>query len=256
MGYGIAGGVVGIILMFGAWKWLTSYATTHGGGSYIPTIGSRPRRLAGVPEEAPADAKMPPGMEVLRHGADAVQLPAVEETATHQAPDAAHAAESGSDAPPAVETSPAIVEAAPTPSEAESAPVAVEPESDDVVVTEEVVTIIEGADSGIIISEIHHGDADQGEYVRIENTGPNPVALEQWRLTDEGDKHEYSFLSLILQPGTSLRVHMWRGEDTETDVYVGRRNNWWNDGGDTVYLYDAAGVLVHSLVTRTVDDEE
>ncbi len=75
MGWGIAGGVVGILLMIGAYKWLTSWAGAHQGGTYISTIGSRPRRLAGVPEEAPPDAIAPPAMEVLRYNSAPVVIP-------------------------------------------------------------------------------------------------------------------------------------------------------------------------------------
>jgi len=104
-----------------------------------------------------------------------------------------------------------------------------------------------GAESGIVVIEVHQGSDDQGEHVVIFNGGASRVALEGWKITDEGEKHTYEFLAVILDPEASLRIHMWRGEDTSTDLYVGRRNRWWNDTGDTVYLYDAAGALVHSL---------
>jgi hypothetical protein len=40
---------------------------------------------------------------------------------------------------------------------------------------------------------------------------------------------------------------MGAGENTDTDLYVGEDLRWWNNTGDTAYLYDAAGDLVHTL---------
>ena len=223
MGWAIAGGVLGLILMFGSYRWLTGWATARSGGVSIPMIGTRPRRLAGVPEEAPDDARMPPAMVVLRHGSQPLVVepepaaPAVVEAPPPTEPMVAHAA-----AEPAV----AVADESPAP-----AVPAAEP----------------GAASGVVVAAINQGSEDQGEFVLIANSGPNPVSLEGWRLTDEGDKHVYDFPAVLLASQMSVRVHMWRGEDTETDLYVGRRSRWWNNDGDTAYLYDAAGILVHSL---------
>jgi hypothetical protein len=73
------------------------------------------------------------------------------------------------------------------------------------------------------------------------------VVLEGWRLTDEGEQHAYEFGSLVLVSQATLRVYMRAGENTDTDLYVGEDLRWWNNTGDTAYLYDAAGDLVHTL---------
>lgn len=229
MGWAIAGGVLGLILMFGSYRWLTGWATARSGGVSIPTIGTRPRRLAGVPEEAPEDARMPPGMVVLRHGG----RPLVVES--EAAPAAAEAEESV--APPAA-----------------PAPAPAEPPVVDEAPAPEVPPIEPGAASGVVIAAINQGSDDQGEFIVVTNSGPNPVSLERWKLTDDGEKHVYEFPAIVLTSQTSLRIHMWRGEDTDTDLYVGRRSRWWNDGGDTAYLYDAAGTLVHSHSSQAEDD--
>ena len=233
MGWAIAGGVAGIVIMFGAYRWLTGWATARSGNVSIPTIGSRPRRLAGVPEEAPSDARTPPAMEVLRPG----EVAEVDEPVDEQ---------------PAEEVSEVEAEADTEAAEAVEA----DDSEDEAAVEEEAVAVVTGgADSGIEVEQVNQGSEDSGEFVVIANAGSAPVGLEGWKLTDEGSKHEYSFGSLVLQTGASVRVHMWRGEDTESDLYVGRRNRWWNNTGDTAYLYDSEGTLVHSLVVEAVDED-
>ncbi|HLT20678.1 MAG TPA: lamin tail domain-containing protein [Thermomicrobiales bacterium] len=224
MGWGIAGGVLGIILMFGAYKWATSWATARAGGTYIPTIGSRPRRLAGVPEEAPPDAIMPPAMEVLRYGEEPVVVPDASERSDEQAGDA-----------------PVIVQ--------EEAGEAMAPEAE-----EEIETISAGEGSGVVIASVVRGAKDQGEYVVIENTGATAVQLKNWKLTDSNSRNEYVFGNVVIRAGASLRVHMWAGKDTATDVYVGRRRSWWSEGGDVAQLYDASGHLVYSQSVAVADD--
>ncbi len=228
MGWAIAGGVLGIILMFGAYRWIVGWSTARAGGVYIPTIGSRPRRLAGVPEEAPIDAKAPPAMEVLRHGQAPVFV-APRDVEQTMAVEGGVAGES------------VVFTATDYPVE--------EALKDDGESGAAIGLIVDGADAGVVVAAVSHGSKDTGEHVVIANNGPHPVGLEGWRLTDDGEVHVYEFPSIILEPQTEVRVHMWRGEDTATDLYVGRRNRWWNDTGDTAYLYDAAGVLVHELPT-------
>lgn len=133
----------------------------------------------------------------------------------------------------------------PPPVEAEEAP------DTEVFPAAEPVT---GALSGVEVTELSLDSEDQGEFITISNGGPNPVSLKGWKLTDEGEKHVYVFPAVILASSATVRVHMWRGEDTETDLYVGRRSRWWNNESDTAYLYDASGALVHSL--RSGEDSD
>ncbi len=41
-----------------------------------------------------------------------------------------------------------------------------------------------------------------------------------------------------------MRLRSGAGTDTASDLYWGRGQAVWNNGGDTVYLYDAAWGLV------------
>lgn len=97
------------------------------------------------------------------------------------------------------------------------------------------------------VTAIHHGtDGGEGEWVMLVSDDFGPIQLEGWKLTDEGARHAYTFPAVTIAPSGRLRVHMWDGVDDGDDLYVGRRQHWWNNDGDTAYLYDAHGTLVHS----------
>lgn len=97
------------------------------------------------------------------------------------------------------------------------------------------------------ITAVHHDSVDDaGEWVQIVNVGYSAVQLAGWRLTDEGEKHSYTFPPVVIEAQQAIRVHMWHGVDDANDLYVGRRQRWWNNEGDTAYLYDREGRLVHT----------
>jgi len=81
------------------------------------------------------------------------------------------------------------------------------------------------------------------EYVCLENAGTEAVDLSGWCVKDEKD-HTYCFPAFILAPGAVVRVHTGGGVNSATDVYWNHDGAVWNNGGDTVYVYDAAGALV------------
>lgn len=88
-------------------------------------------------------------------------------------------------------------------------------------------------------------DGDRsGEYVTIKSFDPYPVDLTGWTLTDVGPRMTYEFPSIVLQPGSEIRVHNCTGTDTTTELFTSRCTAWWNNDGDTAYLHDAEGRLV------------
>jgi hypothetical protein len=133
-----------------------------------------------------------------------------------------------------------------------SAPTLSEPSADDAATlapSADDATALAPSAGTLEIVEIRQsvrGD-DVGEWVLLRNGSGALVELHGWRLTDEGDKHTYTFPACALAPAGELRVHMWSGDDTLTDLYVGRKQPWWNNAGDTAYLFDAAGTLIVSL---------
>jgi hypothetical protein len=147
----------------------------------------------------------------------------------------------------ALTESEALSEAEPLP---ETAPL---PDSAPGAITETLppppLALVELAPGMLEIVEIRQavrGD-ETGEWVLLRNTHLEPVQLLGCRLSDEGDKHQYTFPDCVLAPAAELRVRMWSGDDTPTDLYVGRKLPWWNNTGDTAYLSHANGTLLASL---------
>ncbi len=102
------------------------------------------------------------------------------------------------------------------------------------------------------------GDEDPAaEYVCLVNEGEEAVSLTGWKLTDaEGIVNSLPQFSLA--PRATVRVHPGGGEslaDTSHDLYGGKGASW-NNGGDTISLFDADGVEVDSRVYPERDDGE
>jgi len=81
------------------------------------------------------------------------------------------------------------------------------------------------------------------EYVCFENQGVEPANMADAHVRDEADC-TYDFPPFTLAAGGRVKLHTGWGTDTATDLYWGRSSAVWNNGGDTVYLYDADWNLV------------
>lgn len=95
------------------------------------------------------------------------------------------------------------------------------------------------------------------EYICLVNEGEDAVELTGWELTDaEGIVNVLPLSSL--EPRATVRVHPGGGDeraDTASDLY-GSEGTTWNNGGDTVTLYDADGAEVDSESFAERDDGE
>jgi len=83
-----------------------------------------------------------------------------------------------------------------------------------------------------------------GEWVRISNSGSDPVTMTSWSLSDEGNKHVYRFPSFTLSAGSSVTVYTGSGANTATALYMGFSQAVWNNDGDTATLKDTAGNII------------
>jgi competence protein ComEC len=82
------------------------------------------------------------------------------------------------------------------------------------------------------------------EWVAIANHGNGTVDLAGWTLGDEAG-HTYTFPEdAELASAANLTVHTGEGEDSVEELYWGRSQAVWNNGGDRATLRDAAGGLV------------
>ena len=99
------------------------------------------------------------------------------------------------------------------------------------------------SDGGIEISSLSLKE----EYVKIKNSGSSSVDLTGWEIKDEDNKHTYTFPSFQLEAGATVTLYTIEGSDTETELYWGSGNPFWNNDGDTAFLYDSEENLVDSL---------
>lgn len=83
------------------------------------------------------------------------------------------------------------------------------------------------------------------EYVCFENQGGTAANLSGWQVKDAAN-HTYTFPTFTLSAGTRVKLHTGSGTNTATDLYWGSGQFIWNNGGDTIFLYDNVGTLVDS----------
>lgn len=80
---------------------------------------------------------------------------------------------------------------------------------------------------------------DEGEYIRIRNTGSEDLKLDDWRVEDEAS-NSYTFETVSLEPDESLKLY----SDNENATYNWDSGYVWNMNGDTAYIYDEEDRLV------------
>lgn len=83
-----------------------------------------------------------------------------------------------------------------------------------------------------------------GEWVNLTSTGNESVEISGFELSDEAG-HVYRFpQGTRLASNATLTVYTGQGDDTATELYWGRGQAVWNNGGDTARLVDTEGRLV------------
>ena len=87
----------------------------------------------------------------------------------------------------------------------------------------------------------------ESEWVCIANRGAGPIDLTGWVLQDAGVA-AFIFPQFGLESGARVRVRTGCGADGVEDLYWCHegRSAVWNNGGDSVRLFDAAGNLAAS----------
>lgn len=82
------------------------------------------------------------------------------------------------------------------------------------------------------------------EYIVLENTGDQPVAIGGWTVTDAAGT-TYTFpANFTLDAGATVTLHTGHGTDTTTDLYWNRTTPVWNNDGDTIIVTTDTGTEV------------
>lgn len=89
------------------------------------------------------------------------------------------------------------------------------------------------------------GSDVEGEYVLIQNFTGSLVNMTNWTLRDQAG-NTFTFPPFPLSPGASVRIWTKSGTNTAQDLYWGRGTAVWNNDGDTAYLRDSLGALIHT----------
>ena len=100
------------------------------------------------------------------------------------------------------------------------------------------------AQQGVVISEVTGGGAAETELILLVNESNSAVDLRGWTLGREGGA-VYTFGSVNLFPGSSVRLHTGVGESNSVDLYWGREEPAWLSGS-VVRLVNGRGELVSS----------
>ena len=83
-----------------------------------------------------------------------------------------------------------------------------------------------------------------GEYVILENSSSEAIAIEGWRLCDLAN-HCFRFpAGATIEGGGRVLIHTGTGQPDGERFYMGRRQAVWNNDGDTATLYDSEGATV------------
>lgn len=87
------------------------------------------------------------------------------------------------------------------------------------------------------------------EWVDLRNEGVAPVDLSGWRVRDESASNRFDLPDgFTLAPGTEVRIRSGCGEPTASELFwCASGAAIWNNDGDTAFLLDPAGNVVHFL---------
>lgn len=88
-----------------------------------------------------------------------------------------------------------------------------------------------------------------GEFVVIRNQSEMGVDMTGWMVKDESATHRFSFpAGYVLGAGASVTIYTGCGQDSAAKLYwCSPRGAVWNNDGDTAFLLDHHGNVVHDL---------
>jgi hypothetical protein len=110
--------------------------------------------------------------------------------------------------------------------------------------------VVPGQNTGVSLAELNL----QGKYVRITNSGPTPVVMTGWKITNsQGNALNFidfplgggATFTYVLNPYATITVFFGReGMVSGSELYYPYGVDFWNQQGDTASLYNPQGQLV------------
>ena len=91
------------------------------------------------------------------------------------------------------------------------------------------------------------------EWMVVQNTKSEAVNLSGWTLRDES-RHVYTFPSVKLGAGQTLKVHTGSGSNSSSHLYWGSGNYVWNNTSDKAQLRTSSGASKDTCSWTTSDD--
>lgn len=83
------------------------------------------------------------------------------------------------------------------------------------------------------------------EYIQLRNTTSKARSLTGWTVRDKTG-YTYRFPTFTLAAGAKVTIRTGKGSATRSTRYYNRSSYVWNNTGDTAYLRNASGTLMHS----------
>jgi hypothetical protein len=84
------------------------------------------------------------------------------------------------------------------------------------------------------------------EWIVLKNKDIVAVNMSGWRINNFNFKNAFTLPAFVLAPGASVKIHTGSGLDTETDLYMGKKDEFWNNNVDRITVYDSSGQVVDS----------
>ena len=88
------------------------------------------------------------------------------------------------------------------------------------------------------------GRDEPDEYVKMTNTGTEPVDITDWELQDTTGQAEYKWESYTMQPGQAIRIYTNKTDLAPGEFSFHSSRAIWNNSGDIAELYDVDKELV------------
>lgn len=105
------------------------------------------------------------------------------------------------------------------------------------------------ADEGVQITALHPWERNSQEYLDITNYACYPVDLEGFQLQEKHCGTNYTFPSVVIQPGATMQVFTKAGQDSENVFHMSFKEHIFSE-------HDTAKLVYESDFTTVVDEND